>query len=66
MAAMRKFQLNIQQVDAKAEEPVRYAKRNTLQVYMDLYLKRRANGATMVLMLMIQLLKVIAQVMVTQ
>ena len=66
MAAMRKFQLNIQQVDAKAEEPVRYAKRNTLQVYMDLYLKRRANGATMVLMLMIQLLKVIVQVMVTQ
>ena len=32
MAAMRKFQLNIQQVHAKAEEPVRYAKRNTLQV----------------------------------
>ena len=66
MAAMRKFQLNIQQVHAKAEEPVRYAKRNTLQVYMDLYLKRRANGATMVLMLMIQLLKVIVQVMVAQ
>ena len=66
MAAMRKFQLNIQQVHAKAEEPVRYAKRNTLQVYMDLYLKRRANGATMVLMLMIQLLKVIVQVMVVQ
>ena len=66
MAAMRKFQLNIQQVHAKAEEPVRYAKRNTLQVYMDLYLKRKANGATMVLMLMIQLLKVIVQVMVAQ
>ena len=66
MAAMRKFQLNIQQVHAKAEEPVRYAKRNTLQVYMDLYLKRRATGATMVLMLMIQLLKVIVQVMVAQ
>ena len=66
MAAIRKFQLNIQQVHAKAEEPVRYAKRNTLQVYMDLYLKRRANGATMVLMLMIQLLKVIVQVMVAQ
>ena len=66
MAAMKKFQLNIQQDLTKTEEPVRYAKRNTLQVYMDLRLKRRANRAMMVLMLMIQLLKVIAQVLVVQ
>ena len=66
MVAEKKFQLNIQQDLAKTEQPARYAKRNTLQVYMDLRLKRTANQARMVLMLMIQLLKVIAQVLVVQ
>ena len=66
MAAMKKFQLNILQDQAKTEEPVRFAKRITLQVYMDLCLKRRANRAMMVLMLMIQLFKVILQVLVLQ
>ena len=66
MAAMKKFQLNLQQDLTKTKEPVRYAKRNTLQVYMDLCLRRRGNRAMMVLMLMIQLLKAIVQVLVVQ
>ena len=45
MVAEKKFQLNIQQDLAKTEELARYAKRNTLQVYMDLRLKRTANQA---------------------
>ena len=55
MVFMKKFQPSIQQDHAKTEEPVRYAKRNTLQVYMDSHLKGRANQAMMVLILMIQL-----------
>ena len=35
------------------EEPVKYAKRNTVQVYMDLHLKGRASQAMMALTLMI-------------
>ena len=66
MVVMKKFQLNIQQVHAKTEEPVRYAKRNTLQVYMDSHLKGSANQAIMVLIVMIQLSKVIVQVLVVQ
>ena len=66
MTAMKEFQLSIEQDHAKTQEPVRYAKKNTLQVYMDLCLKRRANRAMMVLILIIQLLKVIAQVLVVQ
>ena len=66
MVAMKKFQLSIQQDHAKTEEPARYAKRNTPQVYMDLNLKRRANRAMMVLILMTQLLKVIVLVLVVQ
>ena len=62
MAAMKKFQLSVQQDHAKAEEPVRYANSNTLQVYT--YLCLKANPITMVLMLMILLLKVILQVLV--
>ena len=55
MVVTKKFQLSIQQDREKTEEPVRYAKRNTLQVYMDSHLKGRANQAMMVLILMIQL-----------
>ena len=66
MVVLKKFQLSIQQDHAKAEEPVRYAKRNILQVYMNLHLKGSENQAMMVLILMIQLLKVIGQVLVGQ
>ena len=55
MIVMKKFKPSIQQDHAKTEEPVRYAKRNTLQVYMDSHLNDRANQAMMVLILMIQL-----------
>ena len=58
MVVVKKFQVSIQQDHAKTEEPVRYAKRNTLQVYMDLHLKGRTNQTIMVLILMIQLLVV--------
>ena len=50
----------------------RYAKRNTMQVTFkfknnfDLDLKKRANQAMMVLMLMMQLLKVTVQVLIEQ
>ena len=66
MTAVKTFQLNIYQDLAKTDEPVRYAKRITLQFYMDLRLKRSANRAMKVLMLMIQLLKVFVQVLVVQ
>ena len=66
MVVLKKFQLSIQQDHAKTEEPVRYAKRNILQVYMNLHLKGSENQAMMVLILMIQLLKVIGQVLVGQ
>ena len=56
----------LKQDHAKTEEPVRYANRNTLQVYMDLHLKGRASQAMMALTLMIQLLKVIELVLVVQ
>ena len=49
MAVMKKFKLSIQQDHAKTEEPARYAKRNNLQVYMDLHLKGRTNQTMMVL-----------------
>ena len=64
MAAMKKFQLTLQQDHAKTEEPVRYANSNTLQVYTYLCLKGKANPIAMVLILMILLLKVILQVLV--
>ena len=40
---MKKFQLSIQQVHAITEEPERYVKRNTMQVYIYLCLKGGAN-----------------------
>ena len=55
MVAMKNFSLRIQQDHAKTEEPVRYAKRNTLQVYMDSHLKGKANQAIMILILIFQL-----------
>ena len=58
MVVVKKFQVSIQQDHAKTEKLVRYAKRNTLQVYMDLHLKGRTNQTIMVLILMIQLLVV--------
>ena len=58
MVVVKKFQVSIQQDHAKTEELVRYAKRNTLQVYMDLHLKGTTNQTIMVLILMIQLLVV--------
>ena len=72
MVAMKKFQVNIEQDHAKTEEPLRYGKRNTMQVTfkfkknLDLDLKKRANQAMMVLMLIMQLLKVIVQVLIEQ
>ena len=59
VAAMKKFQLSIQQELAKTEKPARCAKRNTIQVYMDLPLKGKANPIMLALMPTIQLLKVI-------
>ena len=58
MVVVKKCQVSIQQDHEKTEELVRYAKRNTLQVYMDLHLKGRTNQTIMVLILMIQLLVV--------
>ena len=55
MVVVKKCQVSIQQDHEKTEELVRYAKRNTLQVYMDLHLKGRTNQTIMVLILMIQL-----------
>ena len=44
---MKKIQFSIQQDHAKTKEPVRYVKRNTLEIYMDSYLKgKSSNGAT--------------------
>ena len=54
MVVMKKFQPSIQQDHAKTEEPVRYAKRKTLQVYRDSHVKERANQAMMVQILMIK------------
>ena len=58
MVVVKKCQVSIQQDHEKTEELVRYAERNTLQVYMDLHLKGRTNQTIMVLILMIQLLVV--------
>ena len=41
---MKKIQLSIQQDHAKTEEPVRYVKRNTLEIYMDSYLKDKSSA----------------------
>ena len=59
VVAMKKFQLSIQQDLAKTEKHARCAKRNTLQVYMDLTSSGKANPIMLALMSRIQLLKVI-------
>ena len=41
---MKKIQLSIQQDHAKTEEPVRYVKRNTLEIYMHSYLKGKSSN----------------------
>ena len=51
MVAMKKFQVNIEQDHAKTEEPLRYAKRNTMQVTfkfkknLDLDLKKKSKSS---------------------
>ena len=66
MVVMKKIRLSIHQDHVKTEEPVRYVKRNTVQVYMDSNLKGRVNQAIIVLILIIQVQKVTVQVSVVQ
>ena len=51
MFVMKKIQLSIQQDHAKTEEPVRYVKRNTLEIYMDSYLKGKSSNDVLILMI---------------